>query len=281
MAGKLFLVGTPIGNLGDMSERAVKTLRVVDIIAAEDTRNSIKLLNHFDIPGAKLTSYHQFNRIEKAIELVGQMQAGADVALITDAGMPAISDPGEDLVRISMESGIEVTIVPGPCAAVSALALSGLPTRRFAFEGFLPTDKKELSAVTAELVNETRTIVFYEAPHRLLKTLKVLREIFGGGRKISLVREITKVHEETYATTIDEAIARYESTEPRGEFVLVIEGRNPNEIKEEKQAQWNELSIREHVELYISRGMDKKEAMKQVAADRGMGKREVYKECLE
>ena len=282
MAGKLFLVATPIGNLTDISERAIETLKHADIIAAEDTRNSIKLLNHFAIK-APLTSYHEYNKIDKAYELVGKMQDGSNVALVTDAGMPAISDPGEDIVRIAYEAGIEVTIIPGPCAAVSALAISGLKTRRFVFEGFLPTQKKEAADVLESLKRETRTIIMYEAPHRLVKTLKVLCDTLGEERKISLVREITKLHEEVIRTTLGDAVKKYESEEPKGEFVLVIEGLDTEALKqiEKEESDWYSLSIKEHVQMYMDRGMDSKEAMKTVAKDRGIGKREVYKECVD
>lgn len=280
--GKLFLVATPIGNLSDMSPRAIETLRSVDLIAAEDTRNSIRLLNHFDIK-VPMTSYHEYNRIEKAEELIGKMQSGADIALITDAGMPAISDPGEDLVRMSYDAGIEVTVIPGPCAAVSALALSGLPTGRFVFEGFLPNDKnkKELNERLASLKDETRTIIFYEAPHRLTRTLKLLADAFGTGRKASAVRELTKVHEEVNRSTLGELAAKYENEEPRGEFVIIVEGRSIKEIQEEQRSKWEEISIPEHVQRYMQEGLEKKEAMKKVAADRGIGKRDVYKECTD
>lgn len=280
--GKLFLVATPIGNLNDMSPRAVAALQEADLIAAEDTRNTIRLLNHFDIK-TPMTSYHEYNRIEKAQELIDKMHSGLDVALVTDAGMPAISDPGEDLVRMSYDSGIEVTIVPGPCAAVSALAISGLPTGRFVFEGFLPNDKnkKEREARLEELKNETRTIIFYEAPHRLKKTLKILTDTFGSGRPASAVRELTKVYEEVDKSTLGELLGKYENEEPRGEFVIVIEGRNPREIIDEERSRWDDITIREHVKRYMDEGFDKKEAMKKVASDRGIGKREVYKECTD
>ncbi len=279
---KLFLVATPIGNLNDMSPRAIETLKSVDLIAAEDTRNSIRLLNHFDIK-VPMTSYHEYNRIEKAEELIRKMLTGCDVALITDAGMPAISDPGEDLVRMAHEAGIEVTIIPGPCAAVSALALSGQPTGRFVFEGFLPNDKnkKELTARLEDLKDETRTIIFYEAPHRLLRTLKILKDTFGADRKASIVRELTKVHEEVCLSTLGELIRRFESDDPRGEFVIIVKGKDPQAILEEKRSKWDEISIREHVERYMAEGFDKKEAMKKTAVDRGIGKREVYKECTD
>lgn len=276
---KLYLVATPIGNLGDMSPRAVEVLKNVGLIAAEDTRNSIKLLNHFGIK-TPMTSYHEYNRIEKAQEIVGQMQSsGCDVALITDAGMPGISDPGEDLVRIAQEAGIEVTIIPGPCAAVSALAISGLGTRRFVFEGFLPNDnKKELAARLEALKDETRTIIVYEAPHHLLKTLGNLETVFGSERKISLVRELTKIHEEVIPATIGEAIKKYENEDPRGEYVLIIEGRSEQELIDEQRSRWDEMSVTEHVDMYIADGMEKMDAMKRAAADRGVGKRDIYKE---
>ena len=280
--GKLFLVATPIGNLSDLSPRAIETLKNADLIAAEDTRNSIRLLNHFDIK-VPMTSYHEYNRIEKAEELIGKMQSGADIALITDAGMPAISDPGEDLVRMAYDAGIEVTIIPGPCAAVSALALSGLPTGRFTFEGFLPNDKnkKELSERLDALKDETRTIIFYEAPHRLTRTLKLLAQTFGETRKASAVRELTKVHEEVNRSTLGELLNRYETEEPRGEFVIIVEGRSRKEIEEEKRSAWDDITIPEHVKRYMQEGLDKKEAMKKVAADRGIGKRDVYKQCTD
>ena len=280
--GKLFLVATPIGNLSDLSPRAIETLKNADLIAAEDTRNSIRLLNHFDIK-VPMTSYHEYNRIEKAEELIGKMQSGAGIALITDAGMPAISDPGEDLVRMAYDAGIEVTIIPGPCAAVSALALSGLPTGRFTFEGFLPNDKnkKELSERLDALKDETRTIIFYEAPHRLTRTLKLLAQTFGETRKASAVRELTKVHEEVNRSTLGELLNRYETEEPRGEFVIIVEGRSRKEIEEEKRSAWDDITIPEHVKRYMQEGLNKKEAMKKVAADRGIGKRDVYKQCTD
>lgn len=276
------MVATPIGNLNDFSPRAIEVLKGVDLIAAEDTRNSIKLLNHFAIE-TPMTSYHEYNRVEKARELVDKMLEGKTVALITDAGMPGISDPGEDLVAFALESGIEVSVIPGPCAAVSALAISGQPTRRFVFEGFLPTDKekKERALRLERLKDETRTIIIYEAPHRLAKTLKLLEETFGSERGISLVRELTKVHEEVIKTTLGEAVIKYETEEPRGEFVLVIDGKSEAEISEAERAQWDDMSIAEHVDMYISGGMEKMEAMKQVAKDRGIGKRDVYKEYNE
>ena len=275
--GKLYLVATPIGNLGDMSPRAVETLKSVGLIAAEDTRNSIKLLNHFNIK-VPITSYHEYNKIEKAHELISRMQEGISIALITDAGMPAISDPGEDLVRLCYESGIEVTVVPGPSAVVSAAALSGLSSRRFVFEGFLPADKKEKEEALERLRNETRTIILYEAPHRLMKTLAALEQVLGGDRDISLVKELTKLHERVIRTTISEA---QKMEEPKGEYVIVIEGRDPQELIEKERSEWDKLSVKEHVALYEARGMSRKDAMKQAAADRGVGKREIYRECIE
>ena len=278
MAGVLYLCATPIGNLEDMTFRCVRVLKEADLIAAEDTRNSIKLLNHFEIR-TPMTSYHEYNKIEKGHKLVEKLLAGENIALITDAGTPGISDPGEELVKMCHEAGITVTAVPGPAACVTALTISGLPTRRFAFEAFLPTDKKELKRVLDEIKVETRTIVMYEAPHRLLKTLKLLLETLGN-RRISVCRELTKRHETVFATTIEEAISYYEAQEPKGECVLVIEGKNPEDIRKEEKAKWEELSIEEHMELHLSKGMDKKEAMKQVAKDRGIGKREVYQALI-
>jgi 16S rRNA (cytidine1402-2'-O)-methyltransferase len=275
MAGKLIVCATPIGNLEDMTVRVVRALKEADLIAAEDTRNSIRLLNHFDIH-TPMTSYHENNRYEKARELVAKMQQGTTVALITDAGTPAISDPGEELVRRAAEAGIEVTSLPGAAACITALTLSALSTRRFAFEAFLPMDKKERRERLAELAGETRTIVLYEAPHRLRRTLEELRQSLGGERKISLCRELTKKHEEVIRTTLDGAVSLYEEQEPRGEYVLVVEGRDPAAIREEKAAAWQTLTMEEHMALYTDQGIDRKEAMKLVAKDRGIGKREVY-----
>lgn len=278
MAGQLYLCATPIGNLEDMTFRAVRTLKEVDLIAAEDTRNSIKLLNHFEIK-TKMTSYHEFNKVEKARYLVEKMQEGLNVAVITDAGTPGISDPGEELVRQCMEAGIAVTSIPGACAAVNALIISGRPTRRFAFEAFLPADKKERKNILEKLEHETRTMVLYEAPHRLIKTLTELYEVLGD-RKISLCKELTKRHENVFATTIKEALAFYEENEPRGEYVLVIEGKTFEELRKESQEEFFSITIEEHMERYLSSGMDKKSAMKQVAKDRGISKRDVYQALL-
>ena len=278
MAGKLYLCATPIGNLEDMTYRVIRTLGEVDLIAAEDTRNSIKLLNHFEIK-TPMTSYHEYNKIEKGKKLVEKLQDGMNIALITDAGTPGISDPGEELVKMCYEAGIEVTSLPGAAACITALTLSGLSTRRFCFEAFLPTDKKEKQAVLSELVNETRTIIMYEAPHRLVKTLQELLEKVGN-RRITVCRELTKKHETAFVTTIEEALAYYEANDPKGECVLVIEGRSREELRQEEVSKWEEMSIEEHMELYLGQGIDKKEAMKKVAKDRGISKRDVYQQLL-
>ena len=274
MPGTLYLCATPIGNLGDMTPRVVETLQTVDVIAAEDTRNSIKLLNHFDIH-TPMTSYHEYNKVEKAHQLVGQLLNGQNIALITDAGTPAISDPGEVLVRMCQEQSVPVTSLPGPAACITALTLSGLPTRRFAFEAFLPMDKKERKEVLEELVNETRTIILYEAPHKLVRTLRDLRETLGN-RRMTLCRELTKKHETAFHSTIEDLLAYYEKEKPLGECVLVIEGKSRQELKEEAAASWEEISIEEHMEIYEKKGMSRKDAMKQVAKDRGVSKRDIY-----
>lgn len=278
MAGKLYLCATPIGNLEDITFRVIRTLKEADVIAAEDTRNSIKLLNHFEIK-TPLTSYHEFNKYDKAKVLVNRMLEGKNVALITDAGTPGISDPGEELVKQCYEAGIEVTSLPGAAACITALTLSGLSTRRFAFEAFLPSDKKEKAAILEELKTETRTIIIYEAPHRLKKTIAELFSALGN-RRMTVVKELTKLHENVFLTNFLEALAYYEENEPRGEFVMVIEGKKIEELKKEKEASFNEMDINEHMKLYMDKGMDKKEAMKAVAVDRGIPKREVYKMLL-
>lgn len=278
MSGTLYLCATPIGNLEDMTFRCIRILKEVDLIAAEDTRNSIKLLNHFEIK-TPMTSYHEYNKIEKGHKLVEHLLNGEDIALITDAGTPGISDPGEELVKMCQEAGIVVTAVPGAAACITALTISGLSTRRFAFEAFLPADKKERQEVLNELKEETRTIVLYEAPHRLVKTLQLLYDTIGN-RKISICRELTKKHETVYATTIEEALAYYTNNEPKGECVMVIEGKSRDEIRAEEQAHWEEMTLEEHMEYYESQGIDRKEAMKRVAKDRGVGKRDVYKALL-
>lgn len=274
MAGTLYLCATPIGNLNDITPRVLETLAEVDLIAAEDTRNSIKLMNHFEIK-TPMTSYHEYNKVEKALYLVEQLQMGKNIALITDAGTPAISDPGEVLVRECYKAGITVTSLPGACAMVTALTLSGLPTRRFCMEGFLPSDKKEKKEILEELKTETRTMILYEAPHRLTKTLTELYEVLGQ-REITLCRELTKKYETIMKTTLEDAILYYKDNEPRGEYVLVIEGRNKQEMRQEKIREWEQMSIEEHVDYYEKQGFDRKEAMKLTAKDRGVGKRDIY-----
>lgn len=278
MAGKLYLCATPIGNLEDITYRVVRTLNEVDLIGAEDTRNSIKLLNHFDIK-TPMTSYHEFNKYDKAKQLVEMMKEGKNIAIITDAGTPGISDPGEEVVRQCFEAGIQVTSLPGPAACITALTMSGQKTRRFCFEAFLPKDKKEKVAVLEELKNETRTIIIYEAPHRLARTLKELRETLGN-RQLTLCRELTKKYEEADKTTIDQAIEKYNEKEPRGEYVLVIEGKSQEEIQEENKQKWESMTIEEHMEYCISQGNDKKSAMKLVAKDRGVSKRDIYNQLI-
>lgn len=278
MAGMLYLCATPIGNLGDMTPRVVETLRCVDIIAAEDTRNSIKLLNHFEIK-TSMTSYHEYNKVDKADYLVAQMQQGRNVALITDAGTPGISDPGEVLVAKCHESGIPVTSLPGAAACITALTLSGLSTRRFCFEAFLPADKKEKAEILEELKEESRTIILYEAPHHLVRTLGELLETLGN-RRLTLCRELTKKFETVLPTTIEDALAMYEEQDPRGEYVLVIEGKSLVRKREEKQESWQSMGIEEHMAHYREAGLDEKSAMKQVAKDRGVPKREIYQYLL-
>lgn len=279
MAGMLYLCATPIGNLEDITFRVLDTLRSVDIIAAEDTRNSIKLLNHFQIMAA-MTSYHEYNKVEKAHYLIGLMQEGKNVALITDAGTPAISDPGETLVKLCQQTGIRVTSLPGAAACITALTLSGLSTRRFCFEGFLPSDKKERKAVLKELAEESRTIILYEAPHHLKKTLEELGNVLGN-RKITICRELTKKFETVMPLMMKEALEFYEENEPRGEYVLVIQGKSLEEKKREAALEWMEMSIEEHMQYYEGQGMERKEAMKMAAKDRGIGKRDVYRMLLE
>lgn len=278
MQGKLYLCATPIGNLEDITMRVLRTLQEVDLIAAEDTRNSIKLLNHFNIK-KPMTSYHEYNKIEKAYVLIEKMRQGMNVALITDAGTPGISDPGEDLVRLCYEEGIEVTSLPGAAACITALTLSGLSTRRFCFEAFLPADKKEKQAVLLEMQRETRTIILYEAPHRLVKTLAELLEALGD-RRMTVCRELTKRHETAFVTTVSQALEHFRNTEPKGECVLVIEGKSRREMEYEARASWEKISIAEHMNRYLKQGVEKKEAMKLVAKDRGIGKREVYQAML-
>lgn len=274
MAGKLYLVATPIGNLEDITYRALRTLREADLIGAEDTRHSIKLLNHFDIK-TPMTSYHEYNKVDKAKYLVGEILSGKNVAIVTDAGTPGISDPGEEIVKQCFEAGIEVSSIPGPAACITALTMSGQNTKRFAFEAFLPYYKKERAQVLSEIKNETRTIIIYEAPHHLLRTLEELYETVGD-RSITLCKELTKIHENAEKTTIRAAIEKYIETEPKGEYVLVIEGKPLEEIRNEEIAAFSEMTVEEHMEMYMSQGTDKKEAMKMVAKDRGVSKRDIY-----
>ncbi len=274
----LYLCATPIGNLDDMTFRVLDTLRNVDLIAAEDTRNSMKLLNHFQIK-TPMTSYHEYNRVEKAHYLIGQMQEGKDVALITDAGTPAISDPGETLVALCQEAGISVTSLPGPAACITALTLSGLSTRRFCFEGFLPADKRERKDVLKELEQESRTIILYEAPHHLCRLLQDLKEALGN-RRVTVCRELTKKFETVMPMTLGDALAYFSENDPRGEFVLVLEGKGLAGKREEKRKEWLEIPLEEHMRYYEGQGINRKEAMKLVAKDRGVGKREIYQALL-
>lgn len=278
MSGKLYLCATPIGNLEDITLRVLRTLKEVDLIAAEDTRHSIKLLNHYEIK-TPMTSYHEHNKIEKAHYLVDQLLSGKSIALVTDAGTPAISDPGEELVRQCYATGIEVTSLPGPAACITALTLSGLSSRRFAFEAFLTPDKKERQRILEELKAETRTIIIYEAPHHLIKTIEELKDVLGE-RQVTLCRELTKKHEEAWQTTFSEALVYYKNKAPRGEYVLVIEGRSKEDLQKEQQQNWQKMSIVEHVAYYEEQGWEHKEAMKLAAKDRGVSKREIYQALL-
>ncbi len=279
MSGILYLCSTPIGNMEDITIRTINKLKEVDLIAAEDTRNSIKVLNHYEIK-TPMTSYHEYNKYDKADYLVNQMLSGINVAIITDAGTPGISDPGEELVKKCYEAGIRVEALPGPCACVTALTVSGLATRRFCFEAFLPTDKKERAVVIKEMKKETRTIVMYEAPHRLVKTLN---ELYGelGDRRISVCRELTKRYETIHRHTFSTAIEYFKENEPRGEIVIAIEGLDYKVLEEEEHTRWNDMPLLEHMDIYLSQGRDKKEAMKLVAVDRGVGKRDIYSQLLE
>ena len=281
MAGTLYLCATPIGNLEDITFRVLRTLKEVDLIAAEDTRHSIKLLNHFDIK-TPMTSYHEYNKVDKARYLVGRLEEGVNIALITDAGTPGISDPGEELVRQCYEAGIQVTSLPGPAACITALTMSGLSTRRFCFEAFLPSekgDKKERARILEELRQETRTIIVYEAPHHLVRTLEDLYKVLGD-RNITICRELTKKYETAYRTTFRDALEHYHEEEPKGECVIVIEGKHLEELRKEQISRWEEMEIQEHLAFYTDQGMDRKEAMKAVARDRGITKRDVYQQLL-
>ncbi len=277
-AGVLYLCATPIGNLGDITLRVLETLKTVDLIAAEDTRNTLKLLNHYGIR-KPMTSYHEHNKYEKAKELLDRLQRGESIAVVTDAGTPAISDPGEVLAAMCMEQGIRVTSLPGACALITALTMTGMPARRFCFEGFLPTDKKERARVLEQLKREERTTILYEAPHHLRATLK---ELLGavGDRRIVLCRELTKKFEEARPFTLQTALGYYDTAEPRGEYVLVLSGADPQELRQKEEARWQEMSLQEHMACYEQQGMDRKEAMKKVAQDRGVPKREIYRALI-
>lgn len=279
MQGKLYLCATPIGNLDDITLRVLETLKSVDLIAAEDTRHSIKLLNHFEIK-TPMTSYHEYNKVDKARHLVERMKEGVSIALITDAGTPGISDPGEELVRQCYEAGIELTSLPGPAACITALTISGLPTRRFCFEAFLPADKKEKQWILNELKTETRTIILYEAPHHLLRTLRELYEALGD-RRVAVCRELTKKYETAFRTTLGEAVSYYSVNEPKGECVIILEGRSIGSMIAKGQEDWRETPLKEHMDYYLSMGKDKKEAMKLAARDRGISKRDIYRQLLE
>lgn len=273
--GTLFLCATPIGNLGDITERVLETLRTVDLIAAEDTRNTLKLLNHFDIK-TPMTSYHEHNKFEKAEDLIRQLREGKNIACVTDAGTPAISDPGEVLARRCIEEGIRVTSLPGACALITALTMSGMSARRFVFEGFLPVDKKQRKHVLESLTDEERTIILYESPHHLKDTLKELEAALGEERKITVCRELTKKFEEAVPTTIADAEAFCVENDPRGEYVLVLEGADPAVKEQEKRESFENMSIEEHVAKYEAQGESHKEAMRKAAADRGISRRDVY-----
>lgn len=274
MPATLYLVPTPIGNLGDISHRVAQTLAEVDFIAAEDTRVSLKLLNHLELK-KPLVSYHRHSTDQAGQAIVQRILAGENCALVTDAGMPAISDPGEELVALCVEQGIPVVALPGPCAVVTALAVSGLPTGRFTFEGFLPTNKKNRREQLGELTGERRTMIFYEAPHKLRETLADLRDTFGGGRRISLCRELTKLHEEVLRLTLDAAVAHYETQDPRGEYVLVVEGAA--EAPKEEVTLEQGLAL---VERYRSEGLSLKEASRKAAADTGLNRKLLYDSSL-
>ena len=279
MTGTLYLCATPIGNLEDITFRVLRTLKEVDLIAAEDTRNSIKLLNHFEIK-TKMTSYHEYNKIDKAIYLVERLKEGMNIALITDAGTPGISDPGEELVKLCYQEGITVTSLPGACACITALTMSGQATRRFAFEAFLPYEKKERAAILEDLKKETRTIVLYEAPHRLKRTLRELLDVLGD-RDITVCKELTKHHEKKMQGSLKEVVDYYEENDPRGEYVLILAGKPESERQEEEQKKWESMTIQSHMAIYEEQGLDHKSAMKRVAKDRGIPKREVYQALLD
>lgn len=275
MSGTLYLCATPIGNLEDMTLRGLRILKTVDLIAAEDTRHTQKLLNFYEIQ-TPTTSYHEHNKLSKGPWLVKQLLEGKNIALVTDAGTPGISDPGEDLVRLCQEAGVTITSLPGAVAGITGLILSGLSTSRFAFEGFLPAEHKKRKEIYELLANETRTMIIYEAPHRLKQTLQELSKVLGEERVIGITRELTKKHEEVFQTTLSGALAYYQKIAPRGEYVLIIEGKSIAILQVEAQQQWETLSIAEHMQFYLDQGVSQKESMKKVAVDRGLSRREVY-----
>ena len=280
MSGTLYLCATPIGNMEDITYRVVRILKEVDLIAAEDTRTSKKLLDRYNI-NTPMTSYHEHNKIDKAKTLINKLHDGNNIALITDAGTPGISDPGEELVAMCYDENIEVTSLPGAAALITAITMSGQPSRRFVFEAFLPKDKKYRRHVLDELKNETRTIIIYESPHHLKSTLKELESVLGKDRELTITRELTKRHEEKNKTTFEKALEYYEENEPRGEYVLVIAGKSKAMQEEERREMWEETTIEEHMDIYLKQGLDKKEAMKAVAKDRGVSKRDIYKELID
>ena len=275
MAGTLYLCATPIGNLEDITLRVLRLLKEADVIAAEDTRHTLRLLNHFEIT-TPMTSYHEHNKLTKGPILIDRLKNGENIALVSDAGMPGISDPGADLVKLCYEEGIPVTVAPGASAAITAVVLSGMNTRRFAFEGFLPSDKKECREILQKLQTEHRTMVFYEAPHRLLDTLEALSEVFGKERKVACIRELTKRFEEKRTDTLENHMVYWKENPPKGEFVLVAEGLSLEEQKQQQQENWEKISIDEHMALYTAQGMTQKDAMKKVAKERGVSKRDIY-----
>lgn len=280
MSGTLYLCATPIGNLGDITRRVLDTLQEVDLIAAEDTRNTLRLLNHFEIK-KPMTSYHEHNKYDKARELLDRLHRGENIAVVTDAGTPAISDPGEVLAALCIEEGIRVTSLPGACALITALTMSGMPARRFCFEGFLPpekTDKKERRRILEQLRTEERTIILYEAPHHLRATLAELADYLGGSRRVTLCRELTKRFEEAIPLTLESAISYYEENDPRGEYVLVIAGADPQALETQTRAAYDALSFEDHMQQYLDQGLSQKEAMRRVAADRGLSRRDIYQQ---
>ncbi len=276
--GKLYICPTPIGNLDDITLRVLKVLEEVDIIAAEDTRHTIKLLNHFEIK-KPLTSYHEHNKREKGKTLIHKLLNGEDIALVSDAGMPGISDPGEDLIKLAIENAIQVIALPGPTASTLALVLSGLPTGKFVFEGFLPSSKKGRTEALQNIKNEKRTIILYESPYRVKALLEDMLDIFGE-RDIAVCRELTKKFEEIFRGSIGQSIEKFAQKDPKGEFVIIVKGTDKVEISEELQ-EWADSSIKDHLLKYINQGMTKKDAVKNVAEDRGLPKNEVYKESLD